>query len=84
MGDVCFMSTVFSFRCVICTLFYNDKIILANKTQACYHVYHDHDYIDKLKAGRFVQIIKNDEKRSAKWLTNHLAELSIVKDIQND
>ncbi|MBN4046077.1 hypothetical protein JYT57_00165 [Nitrosarchaeum koreense] len=74
------MSLVLPFRCVICMMFYTDKIISANKTQACNHIYYDHDYTDKLRVGRLVDIINEDEKRSAWWLSSHLSELSFLRE----
>jgi hypothetical protein len=73
------MSGAVSVRCVICTLFYSDKIIFADRTQASSHIYRDHDYHDKLKVARILNLITDDEKRSAWWLANHLAELSIIR-----
>ena len=71
------MSVVLS-RCIICTLHYNDKLIHAERTQIKHHIYHDHDYTDKLRAARAIGLIETDEKRSADWLSVHLAELSII------
>jgi hypothetical protein len=60
-------------------LFYKDKIIHVDRNQACSHIYHDHDYTDKIRTGKLLGILNEDEKRSALWLANHLAELSIIR-----
>jgi hypothetical protein len=60
-------------------LFYKDKIIHVDRNRACSHIYYDHDYTDKLRTGRLLDILNEDEKRSAWWLANHLAELSIIR-----
>ena len=73
------MSQAISFRCVICMLFYNDRIISADRTQACSHIYFQHDYTDKIKAGRLVGIVDDNEKRGALWLAYQLTELSILR-----
>ncbi len=73
------MSQAVSFRCIICMLFYDDRTISADRTQACSHIYFQHDYTDKIKAGRLVGIVNDNEKRSASWLTNQLTELSILR-----
>jgi len=73
------MSQAISFRCVICMLFYNDRIISADRTQACSHIFYQHDYTDKIKAARLVGIVNDNEKRSAWWLANQLTELSFVR-----
>ena len=77
------MSLTIQVRCIICMLFYNDKIISVDRTQTCSHIYYDHDYKDKLRAGRLVGIINENEKRSARWLANHLADLSILRSDYN-
>ena len=71
------MSVVLS-RCVICTLHGNDKLIHAERKQIKYHIYHDHDFTEKLTTARVIGLIENYEKRSADWLSSHLAELSII------
>jgi hypothetical protein len=60
-------------------LFYKDKIIVADTTQARSHIYYDHDYKDKLRVGRILNLVDNDEKRGGWWLANHLTELSILR-----
>ncbi len=72
------MSIVVPVRCIICTLHCNDKLIYAERKQIKYHIYHDHDYEEKLRTARAIVLIETDEKRSAEWLSIHLAELSII------
>lgn len=59
-------------------LFYKDKTIHVGRKQASSHIYYDHDYKDKLRAGRITEIINDNESRSAWWLSDHLAELSFI------
>ncbi len=73
------MSLALPVRCVICTLHYRDSTIYVDRNQAEKHIYYDHDYTEKLNAARFVGLVTEDEKRSALWIANHLAELSIIR-----
>ncbi len=72
------MSKVMPTRCIICTLYYKDELIHADRIQIKQHIYYDHAYTDKLRAARAIGLIETDEKRSAEWLSSHLAELSII------
>ena len=72
------MSKIMPMRCIICTLHCNDKLIHAERTQIKYHIYHDHDYTNTLRAAIVIGLTGTDEKRSAEWLSTHLAELSII------
>ena len=74
------MSVVLS-RCVICTLRYKDKLILAERIQIKHHIYYDHDFTDKLRTAKAICLIETYEKRSAEWLSFHLAELSIISPV---
>jgi len=71
------MSVVLS-RCIICTLHCKDKLIHAERTQIKHHIYHDHDFTDKLRTARVIGLIESDKKRSAEWLSVYLTELSII------
>lgn len=59
-------------------LFYNDKTIHVDRNQARHHIYYDHDYQDKLRSARIIDLIEENEIRSAWWLSDHLSELSFV------
>jgi len=72
------MSIAVLIRCIICTLYYKDELIHAERLQIKNHIYYDHDYTDKLKSARAIDLIGTNEKRSADWLSAHLAELSII------
>lgn len=74
------MSLAYPFRCIVCMLFYKDRVVTADRGQACSHIYYDHDYTEKLRAGRMTCIVKEDERRGARWLANHLAELSFLQE----
>ena len=73
------MSLALPFRCVVCTLHYHDSTTNVDRNQAEKHLYYDHDYTEKLHTARFVGLVLEDEKRNARWLTSHLAELSILR-----
>ena len=68
------MSLVYQARCIVCTLFYKDEIIHANKSQIKNHIYYDHDYLEKLKEAVKRGLIDSiEERRSPKWLVDKLA-----------
>ena len=73
------MSKVLAFRCVICTLYdcKNDRLLYVQKSDAKVHIYAQHNYQQKVKAGRILELIQEDQIQGADWLTEKLVELSI-------
>jgi len=61
-------------------LYHKDKVVAADRPQASGHIYQDHDYAEKLQAGRLAGIVKEGEKKSARLLARELAELSFIQE----
>jgi len=67
-----------SLRCPIGDCKFHEKIIEGSLSLLRDHIFRDHDYLEKLKTAVKLGIIEGlGEKRSPKWLSNHLAEKGV-------
>lgn len=71
------MSLTCKVRCIPCMLFYKDHTRDTDIHFLRKHIWR-HDYKDKLKAARLLELISECERPSKRYLNETLTELSII------
>lgn len=67
-----------SMTCPIGDCEFQNKVIEGELSLLRDHIFRDHDYLEKQKTAVKLGIIQGlEEKRSAKWLSDHLAEKGV-------
>ena len=57
----------------------HEKMIIGSLSLLRGHIFRDHDYLEKLKTAVNLGIIEGlQERRSPKWLSDHLAEKGVL------
>ena len=73
------MSIFYKLFCPIPDCKSRNKIIEGEISLLIEHIFRDHDYIEKLKTAVSLGLIENlQERRSPKWLSDHLAEKGVL------
>jgi len=68
-----------SLRCPIDDCRFHFKMITGSLSLLRDHIYRAHDYVEKLKTAKKLGIIEGlEEKRSANWLSDHLAKKGVL------
>lgn len=67
------------FKCPIVDCKFHNKVIEGSLSLLKNHIFRDHDYFEKLKTAVKLEMIKGiQERRSSKWLSDHLAVKGIL------
>ena len=68
----------FHLKCPIGDCKFHYKMIEGSLSLLRDHIFRDHDYLEKLKTAVKLGVIEGlEEKRSPKWLSDHLAEKGV-------
>ena len=68
----------FHLKCPIGDCRFHNKVIIGSLSLLKDHIFRDHDYLEKLKTAVKLGVIEGlYEKRSPKWLSDHLAEKGV-------